>query len=285
MPQRRLPPSLVGLGLVALAAGVGGVASAAAAPITARYEVRAAGLVVMRVEAVFDLDAPGGLYRVGTRIRTTGVVGLLSRSDQVTSVEGRWLDLQPQPLHYRVEGSWRGAARRVAIAWTAGGGGMPVVGALVPPNDSEREAVPPALQRGTMDALSALAKLTRAVALTGRCDADAQTFDGRRRADYVVRTAGVDMLPADEGYAGQALRCAFESRLIAGRRADQDPEEARRPVPATAWMAQVAPAPIPVPVRVDLPSGWFGTIRVHLVGLELGGAFPGGSDQLVQQRR
>lgn len=282
-PIRHARPGWAWRALLGGAAALLGAGAATAAPVIARYEVHAAGLTVMRVEARFELDMPGGLYRVSTRIRTTGLVGLFSQGDQTTSVEGQWRGNQPMPLRYRVAGTWRGAPRQVAIDWQPADG-MPVVGALVPPNEGDRQPVPPELQRATMDGLSALAKLTRTVAETGRCDAEARVFDGRRRADYQVRTIGLEPLPPRDCIGGEALRCAFESRLVAGIRADQDPEEARRPQPATAWLARVAPAAMPVPVRIELPSRWFGTIRAELVGLELGGA-PAPRDQLVQQRR
>ena len=175
---------------------------------------------------------------------------------------------------------------RRAVAIDYGPGGMPVLLALQPPIEVGREAVPPALQRGTIDALSALAKLTRTVAETGRCDAEAATFDGRRRADYTVRTAGLDRLPAAgaRGFAGEALRCAFESRLVAGRSADQDPTVASRLQAATAWIARTGPGGEPLPVRIELASRWFGTIRVQLTGVAP--AAPGSAlHQLAEQRR
>ena len=256
---------------------------AAAEPVLARYEVQAAGLTVMQVEALFDLAGPGGTYHIATRIRLTGMAGLLGSGDQVIRVEGRWQGAQPLPERYRAEGHWRGTPRQVAMDY--GPDRVPALRALVPAEEAEREPVPPALRHGTMDALSALAKLVRVVAETGRCDAEAATFDGRRRLDYSVRTAGMDRLPPGPGgFGGEALRCALESRLVAGRRTDQDPEVAQRPQPATAWMARTGQVGLPLPVRVELPSRWFGTIRVRLVGAEPAGP-ASARQQLVEQRR
>lgn len=237
---------------------------AQAEPLVARYEVRAAGLTVMQVEALFDLERPN--YLVQTRIRTTGLAGVFSNSNQITSTEGSWRGTDPLPARYRVEGIWRGGKRVVVMDWVAPG--QPVVRAIEPPNEAEREPVPPNLQRDTMDALSALAKLTRTVARTGRCDAEAAVFDGRRRADYSVRTEGREMLAPEGGFGGEALRCAVEVRLVAGLRGDQDPVEARKPQPATAWLARALPDRGPIPVRIELPSRWFGTIRVILASVE-----------------
>jgi hypothetical protein len=282
MQQRGLIP-LLGLCLGVVPWAPARAQPAHAQPLLAQYEVRAAGMAVMRVEAMLDLDGPR--YLIRTRSRTTGLVGALSSGDQVTAAEGRWQGAEPVPAHYRVDGMWRGTRRLVVMDWTTPG--IPRISAIEPPNEAEREAVPDALQRGTMDALSALAKLTRAVAETGRCDLQAAVFDGRRRADYTVRTLGFAPLPTGGAWSGEALRCGFEGRVIAGFRGDQDPEEARRPQPATAWMARVAPGRPPLPVLIEMPSRWFGTIRAALVGLEAapGRALPADIAEAPQQPR
>jgi uncharacterized protein DUF3108 len=284
-------PVLLGpiLGVAAMAAPAVSIGTAAATSFLAHYEVTAGGMTIMRVEALVDLDGPG--YRIEARLRPAGLAGLLSGGgDQVASVEGRWQGNQPVPLRFRTEGTWRGGRRHVAMDYGAAGA-PPMLRALEPPQEPEREPVPEHLRRGTVDTLSAIAKLTRAVARTARCDAEAATFDGRRRTDFVVRTAGLERVPPQPGYAGgDALRCALEGRLVAGLLAGQDPGEARRPQPATAWLAQVGPVPTPVPVRIELPSRWLGAVRVVLVGLELaggGGAGPlaAARDKPVQQGR
>ncbi|WP_187830078.1 DUF3108 domain-containing protein [Siccirubricoccus phaeus] len=255
--RRCLRPSLLCLAML-------GAMPAQAAPLLARYEVRAAGLPVMEVEALLELDGPR--YWVRTRIRTVGVAALFSTSDQVTLATGAWQGVVPHPESYRVAGMWQGGPRQVAIDWTQAG--MPRLQALVPAETGEREAVPDSLRRGTMDALSALALLARTVAATGRCDATAHVYDGRRRADYTARTEGPAPIPEGAGWRGQALRCGLEAKLIAGRRTDQDPEEAQRPQPATAWMADLGQGRPPLPVAVDLPSRWFGSVRARLLGVE-----------------
>jgi hypothetical protein len=201
-----------------------------------------------------------------TRIRTTGVAGVFSRGDQVTSAEGAWRGTEPVPARYRVEGTWRGDRREVVMDWPSPD--RPVLSVLEPPNEPDREPVPEGLRRNTVDALSALAKLTRIVNRTGRCDAAAAVYDGRRRADYTVQTEGLQVLQPEGAFGGEALRCAFESRLLAGRRSDRDAEWARKPQPATAWLGRPLPGREAIPVRMEMPSRWFGAIRVVLAGVE-----------------
>ena len=67
---------------------------------------------------------------------------------------------------------------------------MPEIRDLQPADEREREPVPAALQRNTVDTLSAIALLMRHVADTGRCDGSTLTFDGRRLARITVQTVG-----------------------------------------------------------------------------------------------
>ncbi|WP_431268364.1 DUF3108 domain-containing protein [Dankookia sp. P2] len=244
--------------------------------LLARYEVRAAGMQVMQIEAQFELEGPR--YRLRARIRTTGLLNVLGRGDQVTSTEGAWRGTDPVPARYRVEGTWRGTKREVALDWPSPG--QPVLSVLEPPIEPDRQPVPAALRLGTMDGLSALAKLTRIVAQTGRCDAAAAVYDGRRRADYTVQTEGMQILPQEGGFGGQALRCSFESRLLAGWRSDREAEWAQKPQPATAWLGRPLPGLQAIPVRIELPSRWLGSIRVVLQSVE-----PLPSGQEVAEKR
>lgn len=270
-PSRLLPTAACAATLLALA-----TASARAETLLARYEVRAAGIQVMQVDAEFELDGPR--YRLRARIRTTGIVNVLGRGDQVTSTEGAWRGTEPIPVRYRMEGIWRGARRAAALDWP--NPGQPILGELEPPIEEDRQPVPDRLRQGTMDALSALAKLTRTVATTGRCDATAAVYDGRRRADYIARTEGMQALPPDGAFAGEALRCSFESRLLAGWRSEREAEWAQKPQPATAWLGRPLPGRMAIPVRIELPSRWLGSIRVVLLGVE-----PLPSGQEVAQHR
>ncbi|MBX9596614.1 MAG: DUF3108 domain-containing protein, partial [Roseomonas sp.] len=127
---------------------------------------------------------------------------------------------------------------------------------------------PAELQRGTVDALSALAQLSRAIASTGSCDGQAAVFDGRRRSDYTSRSAGWERIfPSRNAWHGDALRCGFETRVVAGFRRDGSGDEGR-PTPGTAWIAAPFAGAPPIPVRVEMPSRWFGTATAILLKAE-----------------
>lgn len=247
---------LVGLALVPR--------DAAAESVRAIYDVYAAGMTVLQMEADFELTPAG--YRVETRMRTQGVAAAFVSGEQVSRAAGAWGRGTVLPSTYRSEGVWRGRDRLVVLAWS---GGNPVVEAMVPPNDEEREAVPVEARRGTIDALSAMALLSRTVAGSGTCEGRAPVYDGRRRSDFAISTQGRELIrPWRSAWHGEALRCSFEGRLVAGFMRDQPRERAAAPQTGTAWIAAPFPGAPPIPVRIEVSSRWFGTATAVLLRAE-----------------
>jgi hypothetical protein len=237
------------------------VSQAAADPLRLVYRLQAGGMTVLELEAALDLEPRA--YRMEAITRTRGLAAVFFPGEQRAVAEGGWAGERPLPATYRADGVWRGQPRRVALRWL---GAEPAVTVLEPPNEEEREKVPIALRRGTLDALSALAQLSRQVAQTGRCDVTAAIFDGRRRVEVASRTESIDRLPPwRDAWAGDALRCSYESRTVAGFRLDDDRDRAAEPQRGIAWVAPALPGAPPLPVRVDLPSRWFGTVTAYLV--------------------
>jgi hypothetical protein len=243
-------------------------AAAGAQAMRASYEVHAAGMVVMEIEARFDLSAQG--YRVETRVRTRGLAALLVPGDQTTRAAGGWAApgaaAQAAPADYLSEGVWRGRQRRTALGWQDG---VPRVLTLIPPNEDEREQVPEELRQGTTDALSALAGMMRQVARDGGCTLSAPVYDGRQRSDFTAGGGRRELiLPWRNAWQGEALRCDVEGVQRAGFRRDGEGRENARPQRGTAWIAAPYPGAPPVPVRVDMPSRWFGTATAVLLRAE-----------------
>jgi hypothetical protein len=240
-------------------------APAAADPLRATYGVQAAGLSVMEVRALLDLARPGA-YRIETRFRTLGLAARLFPGEQTTRAEGRIAADGPRPLSYLTEGIWRGETRRVRLDYRDG---LPSVGVMEPPNDREREAVPPELARDTVDNLTAIVLLARRSAETGSCDGEAAVFDGRRRLDVTARTEGWFTLPGGRGHqAGPLLRCRLESRLVAGFRFADDRATAARPQRTVVWIAPSREWGTSLPVRVEFESRLAGTVLAELRELE-----------------
>lgn len=236
---------------------------AQAEPVRAQYRAYAAGLPILQMDA--DWDVRPGAYRVHLVFRTVGALSVAydSRSDSVA--EGRFGDARVLPSRFYSAGTLRGAQRVTQIDYP---GGTPQVRQLVPPNDEEREPVPPGDQAGTADSLSALALLIRDVNLTGRCDGQLRTFDGRRLGELAARTGPVQTLDptSRSSYAGPALRCDFEGRQLGGFMRDGDQAALRRPQRGTAWFAAAAPGGPKLPVRIEFQTRWAGAVTMYLAG-------------------
>jgi hypothetical protein len=239
-------------------------AAAGAETLRASYEVYAGGMTVLELEAQFEMTEAG--YRIETRFRTRGIAAAFAPGEQTSRARGAWAAGRPVPSGFVSEGVWRGRMRRIALDWQ---GPQPRVLDLTPPETEQREPVPEALQRGTMDVLSALAGLARQVGRGGGCDLVAPVFDGRRRSDFATRGEGREIIrPWRGAWHGEALRCGFEGRLVAGFRRDQERAEAAAPQRGTAWIAAPFAGAPAVPVRLDIPTRWFGTATAVLLRAE-----------------
>ena len=234
---------------------------ARAEPVRATYAAYARGLNVLNLEADFALTAT--TYRVNIAYRTAGTVGAMFPGEQTTAVDGRFVAGRPVPRRFDSRGVFRGAPRATLIEYV---NGQPLVRALTPPNEEERELVPEASQAFTVDGVSVMAQLIHQVAATGRCDGSATTFDGRRLSEVTARTVGQEVLPPTNrsSFAGTALRCDFEGRLLAGFRRDADPAAGRQLQGGSAWFAATTPGGTPIPVLVTFRAPWIGAATLHL---------------------
>src|SRR6185312_1721051 len=126
-------------------------------------------------------------YRIALGYHTVGVATVFNHDHLQNHVQGVFRADRPMPLAFSSNSRLRGQDRVVTLIWRDG---TPIVAALTPPNETEREDVPPASRANTIDPLSALALLLRQVARTGRCEASSRTYDGRRLQRFDSRTIG-----------------------------------------------------------------------------------------------
>jgi hypothetical protein len=237
----------------------------AEAPVRFAYEVRAAGFDVADINAALSLDEAG--YRASLSYRTTGLYGALFSADITSAAQGVWNRAAAEPEQYYSYGRLRGGPRRVLLDYRRGN---PVVEQLDPPEEADRDPVPPAAAAGTIDTLSAAVLLIHRIETTGNCDAAAKTFDGRRLTEISAHTVGVETLSALSGspYRGPALRCDFVGQQLAGFLRD-DNDFARRPHHGSAWFAHVLPGAPPLPVRISFETRWFGYATAVLMRAQL----------------
>ncbi len=238
-------------------------------PVRVTYAAYAAGLQIAGVDAAFHLDAE--TYRVEMGVRTTGVVGWVIRGQTLTTVDGSWRANRPAPHQFLSQGTWRGEPRFSLIEYQQG---QPLVRQLIPPNESEREPVPPDIQANSVDSLSAMAELVQVVRRTGGCEGTARVFDGRRASDVTARTVGEEIVPPSSRsvFTGPALRCDFVGQMVAGFWLDSERNAAHKPTKGSAWLAVPLPSTpsnsTKLPVRITFESRWFGDVTLYLTSAE-----------------
>lgn len=235
--------------------------AARAMPVEAVYAVSQTGVTVMEVELALEMTE--ARYRLSSISRARGVGHLFLPREQRAEAVGGIIGREVRPFRYVAEGEWRGTPRRTVLEFL---GRSPRLAVLEPPEGPDRIPVPPDQLEGTIDTLSALVRLSRDAAATGRCDLAGAVFDGRRRLEWSSRTLGTGAPPVP-GVTGEALRCRLESRLVAGFRRGEDPARAGRPREAEAWIAVLRPGMPPMPVRVEIPSTFLGAFRLDLMRL------------------
>lgn len=225
------------------------------------YEAYAAGVNVIDMDADFDVEP--SRYHVVLDYKTVGALNLVMRSHQKTTVDGHFIAERPVPERFYSSGVLRGENRLTQIDYA---NGQPTVRQLQPPNEKEREDVPQAQQRNTVDTLSAMAQLIHQVNTTGRCDGQLTTFDGRRLATLAARTSGEQPLDhtGRSSYAGPTLRCEFVGRQLGGFKTDEVRADQEKPQQGTAWFAALTPGGPMVPVRIAFRTKWFGDATMYL---------------------
>ncbi len=239
---------------------------ARAAPVQLVYSVTQLGLEVMEIHTEFDFTPQG--YRLRAVSEARGIGRLFLPRRQVTEVEGGWQGNDVLPAAYRSDAMMESGPRRVVMRYR---GREPQLLALEPNDEAERFPVPPEQRLGTVDVLSALAKLVRVVGATGRCEAQSAVFDGRRRMDWSARTLGQQTIrQAALGWNGPGLVCGLESRMLAGFLRRSDPAQVGQPRHGEAILVPLRPNLPPLPVHVELP-GAFGGLRVDLVRFGVSG--------------
>ena len=239
-----------------------------AQPIRLNYEAYIAGFNMMEVEVGLWLRPES--YTLGLRSHTKGMIGALLHGESRTRVDGLFVGRSVVPSRYVSGGLWRGDRRLTDLVYESG---RPVIRALVPANDEDRDEVPESLRRGSVDALSAIVMLVHEVAQNGRCDGSAVTFDGRRATKVSVGMVGMESLPAESrsSFKGEALHCRISGRQVAGFPHDAGPDDyVRKPQVADVWFAAVLPGEPSIPVLLSFETRFLGHMNMYLVGAKVG---------------
>jgi len=195
-------------------------------------------------------------YRLTSSGRTQGLFDLLFSWEGGAETRGLLREGQRRPLRHENQGVWRDKSRWTRVDWTDPE--KPRTETEPPPDPEKVTAVPPEATRGTSDPFTVILGLLDDLVETGRCEAEAKVWDGRRRYDFFVTHLGEDELTADRpwAYTGPAVGCALSYERIGGFwreapswREPNDGADARRVV----WVAEIVPGRW-VPVRAELET-------------------------------
>lgn len=241
--------------VLAFLAACGAVVPARAVTLDADYVLSSHGFRLLAIDTHTQLTTAG--YAISAHSRTVGLIGVLARSDVTSVASGRFDGIRVQPERYASTGRSRGTDRTTEISYPAHD---PVVDVLRPA-EPERDPVPPAQTRGSIDTLSAIVGLSRQVAQTGRCDGTALVFDGHRLSRLEASTIDTEPVPnpSGSGFSGTALRCDFSSRQLGGFLHDANRARLMKPLHGSAWLAAPVPGGPVVAVRATFESPLFGT--------------------------
>ncbi|KAA0578836.1 DUF3108 domain-containing protein [Azospirillum sp. B21] len=244
--------------------------AAMAEPLKATYRVFVGGVTALDVDAT--LDVTGDRYRIAVSAVTGGTIGRLFTWKTESESDGRRQGDDLRPANHRQSSRFRGEPRNVTLTYGPQGDVSATV--TPPPETDDREPVPPALQRGTLDPLSAVLDLLFAVGASERCDRSLPVFDGRRRYDMMFAEVGRRIVDPSRYsvFSGLAQQCRVSYKPVAGYgrsgptgRFWQRSSPADRP-PVDLWLAPVAAGYPPLPVRLETDSD-FGSVVVHLTSV------------------
>ncbi|MCR9072648.1 MAG: DUF3108 domain-containing protein [Alphaproteobacteria bacterium] len=240
-------------------------AMAATGPVKATYEVYFGGLHVLSAESEFVPAAD--TYELTTRAETRGILDLLFGWHGISRSAGSFFGDRAVPdLH--VNRGWRGDRQR-SVVIEYGPEGQVVTAEVEPaPDPEEVTEVPAGSEQGTVDPLTVIAQVSRAVARSGRCEGEFAVYDGRRRYDLRITDRGTEALPATDYsiFSGEAMRCGVEYAMLGGQRKDPNKyaKTARERVVYVARPLENGPA-LPVGLKVETD---FGTLMAHITGVE-----------------
>jgi hypothetical protein len=251
--------------LIAMLALLPARSGAEPTPLRLGYAAYAAGFNILNLDATIALP-PGG-YDLGVSLRSAGTLDVFISLASEARVQGVWQGDRARPRRYSSQGHFRGRARHTVITYSDG---QPRVEILEPEQDPEFEPVPEALRAGSVDGFTVIAQLVHSIAETGRCDGEVRSFDGRRAARIRAETAGWEILPRESRsvFQGRALRCDFESQILAGLSRDVGPDDiSRKPQKGSIWLAELAPGRPLLPVLMSVEARHVGHVNVYLTAL------------------
>ncbi len=230
-------------------------------PVSIGYEVYFSGMHIMSVDA--ELLNASDRYELRVSSATRGMADFFVGWTGEAISRGTLAGSLAVPQVYTNRGVWKGKSRNIDIAYRPDG---EVESYKVEPEpDPEKvNELPENAEAGTMDPLSVIAQVTRAINQGGDCGGNFAVFDGRRRYDVDVSDKGVqNIVPNDYSiYAGDAVVCDLVFTVLGGDRKEKSKYAATARNRRVFVAAPVDGAPA-IPVRLQIETD-YGTLMAHL---------------------
>jgi hypothetical protein len=236
-------------------------AAAADRHLSLEFEAYVGGISALTVDV--DAGLRPDAYNVDFRFGTRGIVSWILDWKMSAYSRGALADDRLMPASATTDSLWSGDKRMTRLDY--GKDGSVSVAQVPPPDGDDRNPVPDALKRGTVDISSALLGTLEAVGRTGSCDRRVKVYDGRRRYDLVFENAGKAMLGPDTEsvYHGEALVCRLWIDPKAGFRKLRSRMDWATGDYAKIYVAKVFAEGPPVPVALEYGTT-LGQLRAYL---------------------
>ncbi|MGB3148437.1 MAG: DUF3108 domain-containing protein [Paracoccaceae bacterium] len=183
------------------------------------FDISIKGLSAARLTIGGSVNA--STYVAKGTLKSAGLLAFVKKVRYDAETSGHFAAGRFTPARYSEKAD---TGKRQSEAVMAYVGGVPQVKSYNPPKKARAQALDPATQGGTVDPLTALFAILRAVPRDAACDQVLTLFDGRRRSQVTLGPAKT---------AGDAISCDGEYRRLEGFSAKDMAEKARFPFQLT----------------------------------------------------
>lgn len=232
----------------------------AAAVLT--YEAYYGGLSAVEIEAKVAIS--DGSYELSTLGKSIGFLDFLFPFRSQAHGTGP-LDTRAGAREFAITSSYRGKSRQ--IKGTAKPEATPVWTVEPPIPRDERDPVPDALRKESLDPMAAVVVAATRTSAGDACGGTARVFNGKVRTNVHLTHLGSDVLSANRfsSFSGPAEKCEARYETLAGAyKKSWFGSDAPPPV-IRFWIARLDGSRFWIPVRVEA-STEIAKVLVHLTG-------------------
>jgi hypothetical protein len=246
----------------------GGGAARAEEPVVADYAFYFGGLHVLTAQARFATLTDA--YTVEAEGETQGILSFVFEWKGVSRTEGRFEGNRAIPSVHESRGNNSDEERLQTLRYDETGAVIDVV-VQPKPDPDEVTPLPENAEVGTIDPLTVIAAVGRAVSQGEGCSGTFPVFDGKRRYDLTVTDEGMRTLePTDYSvFSGPALACHVAWESLGGQRREKS-KYAKTARDRTIYVARPFEDSRPIPVSLSIETD-YGTLKGHMTGVEAGG--------------